>query len=372
MANKPKQMKQRYIILINMIVILAIGVLVFYIARSVHSAHATRLLSLRSPISYLAEYKVIETSTLEELWAISNVFATQRYGNGLIATNGSLYIIGNLSGQRLAFLNRLDLATGQQVWEVSDEIEASPVSTFNSNYIFIGAGARGRVTAYELESGNIAWKKSLSLIRTRHIFYMSAVGSDLYVNRSGSTGFNILDIKNGRIQERGYTRGVFPIFFATGDIIYHGRFGEFLVASNKVTNDILWEVEFEKEIVQAPLFIDDIVLVRTDKSGFLGEVFAIDLATGKILWSSPRNIVSNVTAANNVAYYLTEDSHLIAVDILTGEMVGSVEFSPKITALEPIDQVNEDFSVAAYDEIVVVYFGSGSQLFAFRFLGSSE
>ena len=207
-------------------------------------------------------------------------------------------------------------------------------------------------------------------VRNNHISYMSVVGSDLYVN--SSTGFNSLDIENGRIKERGYTRGVSPIFFATGDIIYHGRFGEHLVASNKVTNDILWEVKFEKEIVQAPLFVDNIVLVRTDKSGFLGKVFAIDLATGEILWSSPRNIVSNVTAANNVAYYLTEESHLIAVDIITGERVGSVEFSPKITALEPIDQVNEDFYVAAYNEIIVVYFGSGSQLFAFRFLGSGE
>ena len=60
------------------------------------------------------------------------------------------------------------------------------------------------------------------------------------------------------------------------------------------------------------------------------------------------------------------------MDAKTGQFVGAVQFNPSFQELDGLDLVNRVFCVAASDNVVIVYFGSGRQLFAFRFLPNEQ
>jgi hypothetical protein len=92
-------------------------------------------------------------------------------------------------------------------------------------------------------------------------------------------------------------------------------------------------------------------------------------------------IVSNIANDGGVAYFIilepgsswggdsAENAQLVAIDIRTGKMLGSVNFEP------PGIQSgwgNYHYHVAASNDIVLVYLGDSRQLFAFRYLGGDE
>jgi outer membrane protein assembly factor BamB len=107
----------------------------------------------------------------------------------------------------------------------------------------------------------------------------------------------------------------------------------------------------------------NVIVARAGEAKFLGLAFGVDATTGRTLWEY-QNIIGNVAVDRNVAYFLTRDVKLWAVDIRTGDRLGLVRFSPDTHP----DSVNNAYRVAASDGVVVIYLGEGQQLFAFRFL----
>jgi outer membrane protein assembly factor BamB len=110
---------------------------------------------------------------------------------------------------------------------------------------------------------------------------------------------------------------------------------------------------------------DDSVLVDI-RDHFISQIFALDSHTGAILWQTERNIKSNLAEEDGVVYFLTEDALLVAADLRTGTSLGHVQFSPGLKEMDDFDFVNAYPRVAVNDGVVVVYFDSARQLFAFR------
>jgi outer membrane protein assembly factor BamB len=79
--------------------------------------------------------------------------------------------------------------------------------------------------------------------------------------------------------------------------------------------------------------------------------------------SLDREVVSNIALSKGILFFLTEDALLWAVDEDTGEILGSVQFTPNNLRFN----VPYDHHVAATSEFVIVYLGDSRQLFAFRF-----
>ncbi|MEJ2746581.1 MAG: PQQ-binding-like beta-propeller repeat protein, partial [Anaerolineae bacterium] len=89
--------------------------------------------------------------------------------------------------------------------------------------------------------------------------------------------------------------------------------------------------------------------------------------TGDLIWETEENVVSNVAVDGAAAFFVTSQAELVALDVETGQKVGSVQFSNEET------QLGEDrgYFVAASGGNVFVYLGDGRQLFAFHFLADN-
>lgn len=133
---------------------------------------------------------------------------------------------------------------------------------------------------------------------------------------------------------------------------------------------------FDEPIRISPIFTEELVVAKTGKSG-VGQVYSIDRESGTILWQrppgtinweNPKNILGSVAIYGEYVFYLTVDAQLQTANAKTGQVLGYVQLAPSLQELDGIDLVNSEFCIAASDNVVVLYLGSGRQLFAFRFL----
>jgi outer membrane protein assembly factor BamB len=125
----------------------------------------------------------------------------------------------------------------------------------------------------------------------------------------------------------------------------------------------LWAARFEKTF-QPPVLLNNMLFIREGEGTLLGNVLALNRQTGDTVWETDNNVVSNVAVSDSTAFFLTSSAELIAIDVETGQKVGSLQFTNGET------QLGEDrgYFVAASGGNVLVDLGDGRQLFAFRFL----
>lgn len=96
-----------------------------------------------------------------------------------------------------------------------------------------------------------------------------------------------------------------------------------------------------------------------------GPLVANRAEDGVTLWRYDQTVVSNIAIGGTVSYFVTQDAQLIAVESLTGEQVGQMQFTPAFPA--DFDFSNNDIIVAAAADIVAIYFADQQQLSLFRF-----
>jgi outer membrane protein assembly factor BamB len=112
-----------------------------------------------------------------------------------------------------------------------------------------------------------------------------------------------------------------------------------------------------------PILNNSVVFVRTGH--VRGTVYALDGETGRIIWEK-EDAVSNVAVSNSIAFYVTIDGEVMAIDAQTGETMGRLKFNTEeLVDINTSD--NPPYYVEAVDDMVFVYFGDTWQLFAFRF-----
>ena len=129
------------------------------------------------------------------------------------------------------------------------------------------------------------------------------------------------------------------------------------------SEEVIWKFNPSKPVIQTPVIQNNIIYLR-DGVYTLGQIYAIDQDNGEILWKTlPNEVIGNVAVSEGVAYYLTLDLYLWAVDAQSGELLDKVKFQPSDT---PNIEENHYF-VAADNSNVVVYLDGSNQLFAFQF-----
>jgi outer membrane protein assembly factor BamB len=82
------------------------------------------------------------------------------------------------------------------------------------------------------------------------------------------------------------------------------------------------------------------------------------------LWQTRINIQSNLVVEKGVLFFVTGDTELMAFNLYTGELLGSVTFSPGV---DEVAGYNTSILVSASGSQVAVYFSSSYQLFVFHF-----
>jgi outer membrane protein assembly factor BamB len=204
----------------------------------------------------------------------------------------------------------------------------------------------------------------------RDIAYISAYANDISVIGSTVAGerYQYLNAANGEVQ---YSNDAnYPVFFTTHTwYIIQPRSRLRAVASNN--NTLLWERRFDTEtfnyssVYFAPILDNGIIIGRTGEG--VGKIYALDSASGHLLWRSEDIVYGNVAVSQGVTFFLNEQAELKAIDSKTGQVLAIVTFEPE-TPQERLTQGGRIYNVAAKGDIVVVYLGDSRQLFAFRFV----
>jgi outer membrane protein assembly factor BamB len=317
----------------------------------------------------------------EQLWMLPLALESYRSGIGgihLIGTEESIFFLGSLNRSEYGTLSlvNMDPLTGGVNWSLYEPpaFREGPASTIavNTNFIYVGFEGTGKiggemewgaakVIAYDINTGEVVWSRIIGGARSID----SLVVSDTTVSVDGSfsSHYYTYDARTGALLSKREKAKENFIWFIYDGIQYERKSGEAtFLAVDTGTGTINWQSGANNAVFQPPVISQNVIVARAGEAKFLGLAFGVDATTGRTLWEY-QNIIGNVAVDRNVAYFLTRDVQLWAVDIRTGDRLGVVRFSPDTHP----DSVNNAYHVAASDGAVVIYLGEGQQMFAFSF-----
>ena len=310
----------------------------------------------------------------------------------LAANNDALNFYGTIYDCKPSSLVRIDLEQPQKArWEVMSMSHVG-TATVNSGLYYLGFDGQDKVgdenhwagaaiAAYHLNSNEIIWRQKI--LGTK--FIDSIVASDKAI-AIGAGKYHIIDPDSGEILHSldRFASGL-PGSGADVNFAYWYDYVSSdvdpLQYEPNIENIAFWAAKFER-VKQSPLLSSDLILVKQyeratrgnlvtnnrDLGTLEGQIEAFDGDSGDVVWHSEFNVISNVVVANDVAFYFTDSAELIAVDVYSGEKVGSVTFSI------PNVEIGEDrgYFVAVNDKTIFVYFGDSRQLFALDFFSPNQ
>ena len=104
---------------------------------------------------------------------------------------------------------------------------------------------------------------------------------------------------------------------AVADNVYYFSPDEHIYALDTATGEILWSYEADEMINTAPVTAEGMVYVGSES----GRFYALDAATGGLVWSreSMAWALQSPMVADGVLYAESSDGHLRALDAATGE-----------------------------------------------------
>jgi outer membrane protein assembly factor BamB len=114
--------------------------------------------------------------------------------------------------------------------------------------------------------------------------------------------------------------------FIGGPVIYQGRVYAAAVngavyAIDAATGHLVWETEIKEDVWTTPFIYNDTLYIGT----FDKKVYALDAATGTQKWQQPFEtggpIVSATLADNGTVYVTSFDRHIYALDAASGELI---------------------------------------------------
>jgi outer membrane protein assembly factor BamB len=203
----------------------------------------------------------------------------------------------------------------------------------------------------------------------RNVLDISASETEIFIRANPGPPFHILEAETGFLEASFPDFEGLPILRIEDEVVYRLSSTDKFQAISLQDKVSLWEIRFRNDFAGIR-FTDDLIFILVDELE-PRQIYAIERATGEILWKSADNIVSDVVISEDTLYALTAKSQLIGIDIHTGEVIGKLDFKPTFLELEREESYNTlDYSLylAAVDDKVLVYIGSGRQLFAFRFV----
>lgn len=221
----------------------------------------------------------------------------------------------------------LDRETGTTKWayRTGGRIESTPVIGGGRAFV---ADAKGRTHGIDLTSGKGIWRTDLKGVTTSHLVYDKSSDRVIVVN-----GDNQVHALNGKDGGQAWTYRRDP----PADLTIYGTSTP---TATKIGGEEAWIVGFsdgtvvairastgtpiwEARLVSAGRFrdVDGSVAVfgeRAYVTAFDDNLFCLDLATGKILWSQPPGGAAGVVIGGGKLLHGTEKGELVARDLGDG------------------------------------------------------
>ena len=374
------KMKQKDVVYL----LFSIAIVIITIKWSSETVPSTARLPIKT-----SNYTVVnQPSNFRVLWMKPDAVASYFYNYNevaimLAATNDMIIFLGGFPQTEPSSLFGINAETGSIEWTKMEEYKASTgfkLAVFANDHLFyvvfssiwrapINTTGASKIRAYRSDSGDSVWTRPIS--RATSIDSLMITELTIGIDADNSKNYYVLDAQTGQTLETRSKKENDFLWFSKDGILYESARLHAFQAIDSETGEILWQSSLAMSFEYPPILNDRVLLLRSGNSTSAGAVYALDIQTGEILWQYA-GVVSNVTAQNAVAYFLTLDAHLVAVNIRTGEIIDTVEFSSSNFVLRDANGFRHGFSVAVVDDVVSVHLGDSQQIFAFRFVPNDD
>lgn len=279
------------------------------------------------PPSPLVEFPI--RLNVIRLWSENTGGPDKQYLKLAPAVAGQRVFITNPQGG----LRALDATNGRKLWhaELDEPVTGGP--GVGQNSVLLGTG-KGEVISVNAETGRVEWRGRVS----SEVLSPPLRQDNTVVARTNDGKIYGLDADRGKplwIYDRTVPpltlRGTSAPVISAG-IVIAGFDGGRLAALDLRTGRLLWETavaaargrsELERmvDIDSDPLVFEGVAYVVS----FQGQLAAVQVETGRILWSRDMSSYAGFSADERYLYLADDDSHLRAFDRFTGSAVWSNE-----------------------------------------------
>jgi outer membrane protein assembly factor BamB len=269
----------------------------------------------------------LDAETGETAWRTDYPVAYEMYeggvdhGEGPKATplfhNRKLYTLG-ISGTISAF----DAFSGTLVWQKpappTQPVVGEASSPIGDRDLVIVQAEGDALTAFEAETGSVKWTVKGKFT------YASPIIVDLHGTRQviALAQYSILGISvaDGAVLwehpwKSPYVQAITPVLYGETIIVSGHHRG--VMALKPIRRDDKWVVERVWETEEASMFLSNPVVIGDTLFGLShlnsGQFFAIDAATGHVLWlDRPRRATNSaLVKADDLLFFLNDDAELI-------------------------------------------------------------
>jgi outer membrane protein assembly factor BamB len=261
-----------------------------------------------------------------------------------VHANEKIFVAEN-SGEVMAF----DLTSGKEIWSQDTNTRITGGPGAGNNLVTVGTG-KAEVITLSADSGEILWTTRV----TSEILAAPQIAGNIILARTIDGKIFGLNAENGErlwIYERSVPsltlRGSSTPVVA-GDYIIAGFDDGRLAAIELQTGKLVWETrlalgsgrsELERmvDINADPVIKDGIIYAAT----FQGRVAALDLQSGRILWTREISSYAGLCVDSNAVYITDDDSAVWALDRMTGVSIWKQEslMARAVTAPDTIGQM---------------------------------
>lgn len=281
----------------------------------------------------------------------------------LVVTSKAVYVVeydpspsAPLAPWRVA---ALDTRTGTLLW-TTQPLELVDDMAVSASLLFVASSSG--VHAYDVTTGHQTWVSNQPPPEHQaySLFFDESQLKLIVIGGRGNL-FSVISSESGTVGDLIESKDGVVMFDSQYRYKWSGR--EFWLAD--ISTDIAkWTLPLASTVPPWPIIKreEDILVLPsvTSRAGW-HSVTVVDRASGKTKWQCSDCYASDVAVDSGTLYAISRDGSLAAYDLKTGQLRGTVQFAGG-RVMEPL---NTQYSVAAANGFVFLYFGDSHELIAF-------
>jgi outer membrane protein assembly factor BamB len=274
----------------------------------------------------------------------------------LIAVKDGIILPGEPKRKQLRYIS----TTGNLQWSVDLNTTIMSIAA-DENLVYVTGLPRRTIKAYNVQTGNLAWE--FPHVLPDHRGYNPRLQeNDLYVYETINPVY-IVDKNTGKLSRKVQVPEIgqqsFPLLMLHEDRWLLGNETKIILLENQT---VAWETTLFGIPQKFPEIYKDILIVRTNNPKFtlFGGLAAVDLKTGKLIWQRNSEFYSNFIIHDDMIYVISKEAAILTLDPTTGQTIGYAKLVPS-----SIDITYPIGAIAAYDDMLYVYFYDSRELTAF-------
>lgn len=274
----------------------------------------------------------------------------------------ALFFVGSINQREDVQLVSYDIQDGQVNWQVCE----TQVVEVDDSRVYVGHNDLGAfVVAYSISDGTKLWHTKVDG-RVVSTIEVTPIGLLVTTNDHGNNRYYLLNPETGKKRETFKTDGAKNSFFVENDQIVYQTTEQEIISFG----DIQWKTRlgYSPYVFDTKIIVNNDIVLIDIRDHSMSQIIVLDANSGNILWQTDKYIKSDISITKGVVFFVTKSSDLLALDLQTGVELGYVSFTPSLMSIPDHDFVNAHPRVTSDEDIVVVYFDIGRQIFTFNFV----